>query len=84
MSDHTSKTRTQAETAFRKTQKAARDEARSEAMREYEDQAAATREKSARLKALRLAKEAADSKAAAEAKQPAAKKKRPAAKAPTK
>lgn len=84
MTDRTSKSRNQAETAFKKTQKAARNEARSEAMREYEDLAAATREKSARLKALRLAKEAADSKAAAEAKQTAAKKKRPAAKAPAK
>lgn len=81
MNDRPSRSRSQAETAFRKTQKDARDQARSEAMRDYEDQAAATRAKSARLKALRLAKEAADSEAAAEAKL-SGQKKKPAPRSP--
>jgi hypothetical protein len=69
-----SKERDEAEARFKKTQKAAHD-AR-EARAQYEAEARATREKTARLKALRLAKEATDL-AARPAKKPAAAKRTP-------
>jgi hypothetical protein len=49
--------RTRAEAAFRKEEQAREGV---KAWREYEEQARATQEKTARLRALRLAKEAAD------------------------
>jgi hypothetical protein len=55
--DH-SKERDQAEARFKKAQKAAHDA--KEARAHYESEAQAVREKTARLRALRLAKEAAD------------------------
>jgi hypothetical protein len=55
--DH-SKERDQAEARFKKAQKATQDA--KEARAHYESEAQAVREKTARLKALRLAKEAAD------------------------
>jgi hypothetical protein len=55
--DH-SKERVQAEARFKKAQKATQDA--KEAWAHYESEARAVREKTARLKALRLAKEAAD------------------------
>jgi hypothetical protein len=55
--DH-SKERVQAEARFKKAQKAAHDA--KEARAHYESEARAVREKTARLRALRLAKEAAD------------------------
>jgi hypothetical protein len=55
--DH-SKERDQAEIRFKKAQKAIHDA--KEARAHYENEARAVREKTARLKALRLAKEAAD------------------------
>lgn len=67
MPDRFKGTRVQAEAAFRKAQKAARDQEKSDAMKEYEARAEATQAKSERLKALRLAKEAADAEAAATA-----------------
>lgn len=71
-----SKERDQAEARFQKAQKAAHD-AR-EAKAQYEAEARAMREKTVRLKALRLAKEAAD--LAAQADKPVEKK--PLAKTP--
>jgi hypothetical protein len=56
--DH-SKERDQAEARFKKAQKAAHDA--KEARAHYESEARAVREKTARLRALRLAKEASDS-----------------------
>ena len=58
MPDH-SKERDRAEARFKKAQKAAHDA--KEARAHYESEARAVREKTARLRALRLAKEAADS-----------------------
>ena len=55
--DH-SKERDRAEARFKKTQKATQDA--NEARAHYESEARAVREKTARLKAIRLAKEAAD------------------------
>jgi hypothetical protein len=55
--DH-SKERDEAESRFKQAQKAAQDA--KDARAQYEAEARATREKTARLKALRLAKEAAD------------------------
>lgn len=80
MAERSSKSRNQAEVAFRKTQKAAREQDKSAAMQEYEAEGVAIRERSARLKELRLAKEAAEREAEAAAK-PATKRKHP-AKAP--
>jgi hypothetical protein len=57
VSNH-SKERDQAEARFKKAQKATQDA--KEARAAYESEARAVREKTARLKALRLAKEAAD------------------------
>jgi hypothetical protein len=54
-----SKQRDEAEARFKRAQKAAHDA--KEARAHYESEARAVREKTARLKALRLAKEAADS-----------------------
>jgi hypothetical protein len=56
--DH-SKERDQAEARFQKAQKTTQDA--TEARAHYESEARAVREKTARLKAIRLAKEAADS-----------------------
>jgi hypothetical protein len=56
--DH-SKAREQAEARFKKARKAVHDA--KEARAHYESEARAVREKTARLKALRLAKEAAES-----------------------
>ncbi len=53
-----SKERDQAEARFKKAQKATQDA--NEARAHYESEARAVREKTARLKALRLAKEATD------------------------
>ena len=53
-----SKERDEAEARFKKAQKATQDA--KEARAHYESEARAVREKTARLKALRLAKEAAD------------------------
>lgn len=58
MPDH-SKAREQAEARFKKARKAVHDA--KEARAHYESEARAVREKTARLKALRLAKEAAES-----------------------
>lgn len=69
-----SKERDEAEARFKKAQKAAHD-AR-EARAQYEAEAKATREKTARLKALRLAKEATDLAAQADKKPAAAKRTR--------
>ena len=69
MSSH-SKERDQAEARFQKAQKAAQDA--KAARGQYEADAQAMREKTARLRALRLAKEAAD--LAAPADKPATKK----------
>ncbi|MCT8970974.1 hypothetical protein [Microbaculum marinisediminis] len=77
MAERSKQTRAQAEVAFRKAQKAERDKDKSSAMQEYESGIEATRKKTARLKELRLAKEAEDAKAAAKG---AAKKKKPAPK----
>jgi hypothetical protein len=60
-------TRQRAERNFRKEE---RDRDGRKAMSEYEAQARATRQKTARLKALRLAKEAEDAKEAEETKEP--------------
>jgi hypothetical protein len=68
--DH-SKERDEAESRFRQAQKAAQDA--QEARAQYEADARATREKTARLKALRLAKEAADLAARPDKKPAAAK-----------
>ena len=57
MPDH-SKERDQAEARFKKAQKATQDA--KEARAQYESEASAVREKTAKLRALRLAKEAAD------------------------
>jgi hypothetical protein len=57
LSNH-SKERDQAEARFKKAQKATQDA--KEARADYESEARTVREKTARLKALRLAKEAAD------------------------
>jgi hypothetical protein len=65
-----SKERDQAEIRFKKAQKAAQDA--QEARAQYEAEARAMREKTARLRALRLAKQAADA-AVQPAKKPAAK-----------
>jgi hypothetical protein len=70
--DH-SKERDEAESRFKQAQKAAQDA--KEARAQYEAEARATREKTARLRALRLAKEAADLAAGADKKPAAAKKK---------
>jgi hypothetical protein len=67
--------RAQAEARFKKAQKASQDA--KEAWALYENEARAVREKTARLKALRLAKEAADAKQADDVKPVAASKKRP-------
>jgi hypothetical protein len=67
--------RDKAEARFKKAQKASQDAKEAWALHEREAQA--VREKTARLKALRLAKEAADAKVAAEAKPVVAKKKPP-------
>jgi hypothetical protein len=56
--DNHSKERDQAEARFKKAQKATQDA--KEARADYETEARTVREKTARLKALRLAKEAAD------------------------
>jgi hypothetical protein len=69
-----SKERDQAETRFKKAQKATQDA--KEARADYESEARTVREKTARLKALRLAKEAADLKTRVD-KKPIASKKRP-------
>jgi hypothetical protein len=61
-----SKERSQAEARFKKAQKAVHDA--KEARAHYESEARAVREKTAKLKALRLAKEAADAAEAAEKK----------------
>jgi hypothetical protein len=60
MADRTKQSRNQAEAEFRKTQKAAREKDKSEAMIQYESELVATRKKTERLKKLRLAKEAED------------------------
>jgi hypothetical protein len=65
-----SKERDEAETRFKKAQKAAQDA--KEARTQYEAEARATREKTARLKALRLAKEATELAAQPDKKPPAA------------
>jgi hypothetical protein len=65
--------REQAEARFRKAQKASEDA--KEAWALYESEARAVREKTARLKVLRLAREAAGANRAADAKPVAAKKK---------
>jgi len=67
--------RDKAEARFKKAQKASQDA--KEAWALHESEAQAVREKTARLKALRLAKEAADAKLAADKKPVAAKKKAP-------
>jgi hypothetical protein len=82
MSDRSKQSRTQAEAAFRKTQKAERDKDKSEAMQQYESERDATLLKKERLKELRLAKEAADAKEAA--KEAAASKKKKTKKTPAK
>jgi hypothetical protein len=58
-----SKERTQAEAQFKRTQKAQRATEESQAMSEYVAAGHAVRAKTARLRELRLAKEAADKKA---------------------
>ena len=65
MSTDTSAARTRAEANFRKEERA-KDGAK--AMMEYQAQNAALREKTAKLRALRLAKEAEEAKEAHEAK----------------
>ena len=70
MQDH-SKQRDLAEARFKKAQKASHDA--KEAWAHYEAEARAVREKTARLKAMRLAKEAADLKAQAAKKAAGAK-----------
>jgi hypothetical protein len=65
--DH-SKERDQAEARFKKAQKAAHDA--KEARAHYESEARAVREKTARLRALRLAKEAADAADTGSGKKP--------------
>jgi hypothetical protein len=60
-----SKERTEAEAKFKKTQKAQRATEGSQAMSEYVAAGHAVRAKTARLRELRLAKEAADKKAVA-------------------
>jgi hypothetical protein len=65
-----SKERDEAETRFKKAQKAAQEA--KEARAQYEAEARATREKTARLKALRLAKEATEPAAQADKKPVAA------------
>jgi hypothetical protein len=72
--DHSTE-RDKAEARFKKAQKASQDA--KEAWALHESEAQAVREKTARLKALRLAKEAADAKMAAAAKPVAAKRKLP-------
>jgi hypothetical protein len=71
--DH-SKERDEAESRFKQAQKAAQDA--KDARAQYEADARATREKTARLRALRLAKEATDPPAPA-GKKPAAAKRTP-------
>ena len=66
MANH-SKARTEAEAKFKKTQKAQRAAEGSQAMSEYVAAGHAVRAKTARLKEQRLAKEAADKKAAGRA-----------------
>ncbi len=74
MSKSSSKqTQEQAEARFKRKDQQARDA--SSAMAEYEATQAATRKKTERLRALRLAKEAEDAKAAALAPPPEPKKK---------
>jgi hypothetical protein len=75
LSDH-SKERDQAEARFKKAQKAAHDA--KEARAAYESEARAVREKTARLKALRLAKEAAESADTGSGKKPVTAKTTPA------
>jgi hypothetical protein len=67
--------RDQAEARFKKAQKASQDA--KEAWAQYENDARTMREKTARLKALRLAKEAADAELPANKKPAAARKKVP-------
>jgi hypothetical protein len=66
LSKPTRQAQTEAEAKFKRRQDQARDGVKATA--EYEAAAVAMREKTARLRALRLAKEAADEKAAAEKK----------------
>jgi hypothetical protein len=66
LSKPTRHAQTEAEAKFKRRQDQARDGVKATA--EYEAAAVAMREKTARLRALRLAKEAADEKAAAEKK----------------
>jgi hypothetical protein len=68
MADRSKQSRDQAETAFRKTQKEARAKDKSEAMQQYESERDATLKKTARLKELRLAREADDASAATKKK----------------
>jgi hypothetical protein len=62
LADSSKKVRDQAEARFEKTQKAAKEGAKARA--QYEAEALAIRAKTARLRSLRLAKEAADREAA--------------------
>jgi hypothetical protein len=66
LSKPTRQAQTEAEAKFKRRQDQARDGVKATA--EYEAAAVAMREKTARLRALRLAKEAADEKAAEEKK----------------
>ncbi len=74
MANNSKEAKTRAEASFKKKEQQAKEGAK--AMVQYEAERHATREKTARLKALRLAKEAADkeaeatTKAAAPAKKP--------------
>ena len=73
MSKSSKQTQEQAEARFKRKEFQARDA--HSAMADYEAAAAATRKKTEKLRALRLAKEAEDAKAAAEAPVVAVKKK---------
>lgn len=72
MNNQSKEGRELAEAKFAKAQKAK--QAGAKAMAQYEADARAVREKTTRLRSLRLAKEAADAAGLAEAKKPARKK----------
>ncbi|MYZ48093.1 hypothetical protein [Propylenella binzhouense] len=67
MADTTTKHRRNADALFKQTVRDARERDRSEALAAYELEAASVREKSARLRELRLAKEAAERETASAA-----------------
>ena len=78
MADNSREGHARAEVRFAKAQKAA--QVSKEAWADHDAEAAAVREKTVRLKALRLAKEAADAEAKSDAKKkPVARRKKPSA-----